>query len=148
MTLNTFETTTQASNEVGSQGEPRVTGAARVCPGCSGTSALRDHDAGPGVLRCTSCGRRWVPGKAAPLEARPEPEPSDAVTQPAADVVAAALAAGVLAWKGKGQGKVITLDGRALAQSERAAVEAVEQSADLHADLAARLAALADGAEG
>ena len=148
MTLNTYETTTTPTNEVGSQGEPRVTGAARVCPGCGGTSALRDHDAGPGVLRCTSCGRRWVPGKAAPLEARPEPEPSDAVTQPAADVVAAALAAGVLAWKGKGQGKVITLDGRALAQSERAAVEAVEQSADLHADLAARLAALEDGAEG
>ena len=146
MTLNTYETTTTPTNEVGSQGEPRVTGAARVCPGCGGTSALRDHDAGPGVLRCTSCGRRWVPGKAAPLEARPEPEPSDAVTLPAAEVVAAALAAGVLVRKGSKN--VITLDGRALAQSERAAVEAVEQSADLHADLAARLAALGDGSEG
>ena len=138
MTLNTYETTTTPTNEVGSQGEPRVTGAARVCPGCSGTSALRDHDAGPGVLRCTSCGRRWVPGKAAPLEARPEPQTSDAVTMSAAGIVDAALEAGVLAQAKRGS---ITLDGRRLAGSLRAAVEAVERSVDLQAELVARVAA-------
>lgn len=125
-------------NAHGSASLPGLTAEARTCPGCKGASATRDPDAHD-CLRCTACGRRWRPTAPAPIEARPEPTPSDAVTATGADLLAAGLEAGLVVRKGGHH-----YHGEAyLGHGERGAVEALDGSPDLAAALAAELDAIA-----